>query len=43
MIYNTGNWNNDTKENQKEKKTCFNAHVGGERNFTVQCIVNKHI
>ena len=29
MIYNTRNRNNDTTERQKEKKTCFNAHVGG--------------
>ena len=26
MIYNTRNRSNDTIENQKEKKTCFNAH-----------------
>ena len=41
MIYNTKNLNNDTAESQKEKNTCFNAHVGG--NLTVQCIVNKQI
>ena len=28
MVYNTRNWSNDTTESQKEKKTCFNAHVG---------------
>ena len=28
MIYNTRNRSNDTKESQKEKKTCFNAHNG---------------
>ena len=28
MIYNTRNWNNDTTESKKEKKTCFNAQVG---------------
>ena len=27
MIYNTQNWSNDTTESQKEKKTCFNAHI----------------
>ena len=26
MVYNTRNWSNDTTENQKEKKTCFNVH-----------------
>ena len=26
MIYNTRNQSNDTTENQKEKKRCFNAH-----------------
>ena len=30
MIYNTRNRNNNTKESQKEKKTCFNVHVGGK-------------
>ena len=30
MIYNTRNWNKDTTESQKEKKTCFNAHAGGK-------------
>ena len=39
MIYNAKNRNNDTTESQK-KKTCFNAHEGG--NLTVQCIANKH-
>ena len=29
MIYNTRNRSNDTTESQKEKKTCFNAHAGG--------------
>ena len=41
MIYNTKNWNNDTTESQKEKKTCCNAHAGGK--LTVQCIANKQI
>ena len=27
MIYNTRNWSNDTTESQKEKNTCFNAHL----------------
>ena len=26
MIYNTRNRSNDTTENQKVKKTCFNSH-----------------
>ena len=26
MIYNTRNRINDTKENEKETKNCFNAH-----------------
>ena len=26
MIYNIGNRSNDTRESQKEKKICFNAH-----------------
>ena len=30
MIYNTRNRNNDTTERKKEKKTCFNAQVGGK-------------
>ena len=30
MIYNTRNRGNDTKETQKEKKTCFNTHAGGK-------------
>ena len=34
MIYNTRNRNNDTTENQKEKKVCFNAYAGGK--LTVQ-------
>ena len=41
MICNTKNRNNDTTESQKEKKTCFNAHVRG--NWTGQCIANKQI
>ena len=28
MIYNTRNWSNDTTKTQKEKKNCFNDHVG---------------
>ena len=43
MIYNTRNRNNDTIERQKEKKTCFNVHVGAKRNLTVQYTVNKQI
>ena len=43
MIYNTRNRSNDTTESKKEKKTCFNAQVGGKENLTVQYIVNKHI
>ena len=27
MIYNTRNWSYDTTGSQKEKKTCFNAHL----------------
>ena len=38
MIYNTRNLSNDTKESQKEKKTCFNVHTGGKWNLTVQCL-----
>ena len=30
MMYNTRDRSNDTKESQKEKKTCFNAHAGGK-------------
>ena len=30
MIYNTRNRNNDTAESEKEKKTYFNAQVGGK-------------
>ena len=43
MIYNTRNWSNDTKESQKEGKTCFNGHPGGKSKLTVQYIVNKQI
>ena len=43
MIYNNRNQSNDTTESQKEKKTCFNAHAGGKRNLTLQCMVRKQI
>ena len=29
-MYDTRNWGNDTTESQKERKVCFNAHVGGK-------------
>ena len=41
MIYNTKNRSHDTTENQKEKNTFFNAHLGEK--LTVQCIVSKQI
>ena len=43
MIYNTKNQNNNTTGSQKEKKTCFNAHVGRKCNLTVQFIGSKQI
>ena len=30
MMHNTRNWNNDTTESKKEKKTGFKAHAGGK-------------